>query len=393
MSPRLISRSADLRRLQEEGYAIEVVGGHLVLRDIPYVTRERTVCYGTLVSELSLAGDVTTVPETHVAKWCGTEPCDCDGQPLNRVINGPVAETLADGTCVQWMFSSKPPLGRYEDYHEKMATYATIVSSPARALDPQATATPFPVVETTEQDDSVFHYLDTASSRAGIDAVTQRLECDRVAIVGLGGTGSYILDLIAKTPVREIHLFDGDRFLQHNAFRAPGAASADDLRGGPPKTDHYARLYGRMRRGVIAHDYRVDDSNVEELRAMDFVFISIDSGPARQLIVKQLQQHRVPFVDVGMGVYESQGQLAGLLRVTTGLPGPEHSIDKRLPYGDGEADNEYTRNIQVADLNAFNAALAVIKWKKLRKFYADLEGEQHSVYQIDGNTLSNEDGR
>ncbi|WP_408056096.1 DUF6791 domain-containing protein [Streptomyces luteolifulvus] len=41
----------------------------------PLRTRERTVCYGTLVSELSLADDVATVPETHVTKWCGTEPC------------------------------------------------------------------------------------------------------------------------------------------------------------------------------------------------------------------------------------------------------------------------------------------------------------------------------
>jgi tRNA A37 threonylcarbamoyladenosine dehydratase len=45
----------------------------------------------------------------------------------------------------------------------------------------------------------------------------------------MGGTGSYILDLVAKTAVMEIHLFDGDDFNQHNAFRAPGAASLEDL--------------------------------------------------------------------------------------------------------------------------------------------------------------------
>jgi len=60
----------------------------------------------------------------------------------------------------------------------------------------------------------------------GLDApdsteITRRLELEKVAIIGLGGTGSYILDLVAKTPVKEIHLFDADALLNHNAFRHP----------------------------------------------------------------------------------------------------------------------------------------------------------------------------
>ena len=54
-------------------------------------------------------------------------------------------------------------------------------------------------------------------------AVTRKLSLKNVAIVGLGGTGSYVLDLVAKTPVRQIHLDDGDMFLQHNAFGSPSA--------------------------------------------------------------------------------------------------------------------------------------------------------------------------
>ena len=50
----------------------------------------------------------------------------------------------------------------------------------------------------------------------------------KVVIVGLGGTGGYLLDLLAKTPIEEIHLYDDDIFGTHNAFRAPGAASLDD---------------------------------------------------------------------------------------------------------------------------------------------------------------------
>src|SRR5208283_2007647 len=116
----------------------------------------------------------------------------------------------------------------YKDHYEKMTTYAAIISNPARTIDPHATAQTFPVIE-AEDEDSVFHYLDTASSRAEITAVTRKLELKKLAIVGVGGTGSYVLDLTAKTPVKEIHLFDGDGFLQHNGFRSPGAPSSEEL--------------------------------------------------------------------------------------------------------------------------------------------------------------------
>ena len=42
-------------------------------------------------------------------------------------------------------------------------------------------------------------------------------------------------------------------------------------------------------------------------------------------------------------------------------------------------------------MNALNAVLAVIKWKKLRGFYRDLEREHHCTYTTDGNMLLNGD--
>ena len=50
---------------------------------------------------------------------------------------------------------------------------------------------------------------------------------------------------------------------------------------------------------------------------------------------------------------------------------------------------EYERNVQIVELNALNAALAVIRWKKHRGFYLDLGQEDRSTYTIDGNHMSN----
>jgi hypothetical protein len=44
-----------------------------------------------------------------------------------------------------------------------------------------------------------------------------------------------------------------------------------------------------------------------------------------------------------------------------------------------------------ADLNALNAAMAVIRWKKLCGFYADLRHEHFSAYTIEGNALISEE--
>lgn len=108
------------------------------------------------------------------------------------------------------------------------------------------------MIETTDTE-SVFKYADTASSRAGIAVASAKLELGKIGIVGTGGTGSYILDLVAKTPVKEIHLFDGDIMLNHNAFRSPGAPSVEELREKPSKAEYFQRLYSKMRRGIVAH--------------------------------------------------------------------------------------------------------------------------------------------
>ena len=70
---------------------------------------------------------------------------------------------------------------------------------------------------------------------------------------------------------------------------------------------------------------------------------------------------------------------------------PSASTAQRVSFADGNAQDEYHQNIQIAELNALNAALAVIRWKKHCGFYHDLEHEHDTTYAIDGNQLVNED--
>ncbi len=389
MSRGLIDRNADLRRLRDEGYEVEISNAYLLITHVPYVNTNRQVAYGTLISQLDLAGDNTVRPTTHVALWSGEYPCDSKGTQLATLVNDPnKCETIRDGLVATHSFSQKPAEG-YENYYQKMTAYVRILESEARAVDSTATAKTFPLVRLSEEE-SVFNYLDNASTRSGITAINEKLKKDRIAIVGLGGTGAYVLDLVAKTLVEEIHLYDGDNFLQHNAFRSPGAPSCDDLAKKPSKVAWFAQTYSRMRRKIIPHPQYIDRTTVTELKSMRFVFLCLDKGTSERIIVDYLLQNNIPFIDVGMGLYVENEALGGLVRVTTGTPTFHDHLAKRIPFSEGE-ENEYSRNIQIADMNALNAALAVVKWKKLWGFYLDQGNEHNTVYGVSTNVVTNDD--
>ena len=391
MSQRLINRSPDLQQLQNDGYDIEIRSGYLLVNRVPYVNSNKEVKLGTLVSELKLAGDVTTAPDNHVVYFVGDCPCDKDGNPLNKIVNSSAQSNLAENLTISHTFSSKPVGGAYKDYYEKMTTYVAILCSPVQAIDPDATAQAYSTIAPDGSEDTPFKYVDTASSRARISAISDKLKLGKVGIVGLGGTGSYVLDLVAKTPVREIHLFDGDQFSQHNAFRSPGAPSLEDITRHQKKVHYFADQYSRMRLNIFPHADPIDETNVDQLREMNFIFLCLDNAPTRKFLVEKLPEFGIPYIDVGMGVLQDDGALGGILRITSSSDQKREHAKCRIPLADSDTGNEYSQNIQVADLNALSASLAVIKWKKLCGFYRDLENEYHSTYTIDGNIITNED--
>lgn len=390
MSRQLINRNADLKALLDDGYEVAVQANHLVLRQVPYVNEHKELKHGTLISVLDLSANATAKPSDHRAFFSGQHPCDKNGRRLKHLEHSSARKDLGGSLVADHCFSAKPKDAKgYRDYYHKMQTYAEMISAPARSIDPTATARTYIVPPDEDAPDPVFNYVDSASTRAGIGAITDKLALGKVGIVGLGGSGSYVLDLIAKTPIREIHLFDGDDYLQHNAFRSPGAPDLETLRGRPKKVHYFADGYAPMRKGLVPHPVHIDEGSLELLDGLAFVFLCIDTGDAKRAIVDKLEDNGIRFIDVGMGIYEADGKLGGILRVTASTPERRDHFHRHVGFGGEGAGDIYAQNIQIADLNALNATLAVIKWKKLFGFYADLEQEHASNYTIDGNTISN----
>lgn len=390
MSSKLIARSPDLSGLRAEGFNIEILGANLVVRDVVYVNSRRQVARGILVTPLDLNGDVTIPPSDHQIKFVGEHPCSSNGVEIDALRHSTGEFKIADKLIAQHNFSNKPQRGHFLDFREKILHYEGIISGPASNIDPALTSRTFKVLE-PEDDSSPFHYLDTASGRAEINDITAKLAVERLAVVGLGGSGSYVLDFLAKTPARFIHLFDGDKFSSHNAFRAPGAASIDDLRQQMLKVEYFAFAYSSMHKGVVPHPYNMDEEHIEELRDMACVFLCMDAGPVKRMIVQKLEEFGVTFIDTGMGLYRKDDMLGGSLQAITSTPHNRDTARRQISFEGGDADDIYNKNIQVADLNGMNALLAVIRWKKLRAFYLDLTKERSNTYSVATNLLVNED--
>jgi len=389
MSQQLINRSDDLKALRDEGYGVDVRSGCLVVENIVHLNSKKEVAQGILVVKLNLASDEKLLqPNDHVAYFAGEMPCDVNGSPMERLAANH-SESELGGIKVHHTLS-RHVIGRnYNDYHELVTTYDQLISAPAMELFGVASNS-FPFIESVEEE-SVFHYTDTASSRAEIDAITKKLAVGKVAIIGAGGTGSYVIDFVAKTLVSEIHIFDADRFSQHNAFRAPGAPSKDELRAGISKVHYLSCRYSNMHRHIIPHEYFITDENVEELRGMQFVFICFDDTKAKRVVVDKLEEFGIPFINVGMGINVVAGKLTGMLSTVLSTTANRAVAKGNIPLEGGEEKNDYASNIQIADLNALNAILAVMKWKKYVGFYADVTKESSSLFKVSSNVIVNSD--
>ena len=387
MSKRPQNLSPDLQRLRDEGYEVAIRGSQVVLTSIPYVTSEKTVKLGALITPFNGNTTAAAVPPlTHQAYFAGEAPCNSNGLRIEQIYHSTEHKDYGNGLASDHGFSAKVDGIFPDSYHTLFHTYLGHICPPATAIDPHANPRTHRVKESYDDND-VFEYSDTNAARARIDGSSVHFHGQKVAIVGCGGTGSYLLDFISKTPVDEIHLFDFDVFQQHNAFRCPGAASKAIFGNAPGKVDYLRGVYSNMHKGIHAHRELVNESTVSQLDGMSFVFVAIDKPECKGPIVAYLEGKGISFIDVGMGMEEYDGKISGQLRSTLSAPENRACFRERVSMAP-DKDGIYNTNIQIAELNALNAAMAVVKWKKVSGFYLDQRVEFNSVYSVSDQVLA-----
>lgn len=381
---KLASRNPDLRRLLERGYAVAFDdANYLVVRDIPYLDAQGRLMTGAIVSKLVFVDIDVVQQDDHQVFFAGGVPHELDGRPIANLGGGPTnlaMSAASEDIVVERSFSNKPrETGRFADFEEKIDSYVGIISGPAIAKHGVTPYTHQARIE--EAAPSVFKVRDSLTSRAEIVDLAKRFEDEVVAIVGLGGTGGYLLDHLVRTPVREIRGYDGDAFLVHNAFRAPGRLDHKEL--GQTKAEVHQDRYENFREGLMLKHQYIDAESAAEFQGVTFAFVCVDKGSARAEIWDLLIALGIPFIDVGMGLRRKPQGLSGMLRMTYVAAGDPLGLRRAqlAEMGDG-GDNLYRSNIQIGELNALNACLTLIRYKQLRGFYVDASDGSHLLFDV-----------
>jgi hypothetical protein len=380
---KLVSHNDDIRRLVEKGYAVAFDSNCLVMRDIPYLDGQKQLQIGAIVTKLVFIDQERVRQDDHQIFFAGSVPHNIDGTPIPNLAGGPAQIPLSEASkdvVVQRSFSNKPrDTGKFQDFFDKIESYVGIISGPAIALH---AANPYTFRAVNEiAPDSVFKFQDTLTSRAEITDLSARFANDVIAVIGVGGTGAYLLDFLVKMPVREIRAFDLDVFHVHNAFRSPGRLEPSEL--GKTKAEVYRSRYDNFRKGISVEPKFIDASCVDELDGATFAFVCVDKGSSRAGIFDLLISKGIPFIDAGMGLNRKRGPLNGMLRAT--YYSAEHGQkvrEKGLAEVADNPDDLYRANIQISELNALNACLAVIRFKQLRGFYFEEIPYFHLLFDI-----------
>ena len=318
MSNALVSHNPDIGRLVEKGYAVAFDDlPYLIVRDICYLDSERTASDRRYRFQVCRCRSGRIVQEDHQIFFAGSIPHDENGKAIPNLGGGPTTLALSEKSkdvVVQRSFSNKPVRDGqkvdFKDFFEKIDSYTTIISGPPTIAggDPVR----FRVVDNGPPD-SPYKVRDTLTSRAEIGDLSAKFKNDIVAVIGVGGTGSYLLDFLVKTPVKEIRAFDPDRFFVHNAFRSPGRLDIEEI--GKFKAEIYQARYDSFRYRLSVMPKYIDASCSGDLDGVTFAFVCVDKGSSRAGIFDLLISKGIPFIDVGMGLDRKQGPIDGMLRV------------------------------------------------------------------------------
>jgi len=376
----LVNHNPDIRQLFEKKYALSIDSGFLVIRDIPYLDDKGNLKIGAIVTKLVYKDDKHVKQQDHQIFFCGLHPCQLDGSLIRNLGGGAVNIQLSSTDInVQRSFSNKPN-GGFKDFFEKIESYVTIISGPAME---KFDITPYTCRVVDDIGDSVFKYSDTLTSRAEIGDLSIKFKDEVVAVIGLGGTGAYLLDFLVKTPVNEIRGFDLDWFYVHNAYRSPGKLEKSELN--MRKSEVYQKRYESFRNNLKIHPKYILSDSVNDLKGVTFAFVCVDKGKSREEIFDLLIKMKIPFIDVGMGLERENDQISGIVRTTYfSKENAEQLKNRKLAPVDDLPDDIYKNNIQISELNALNACFAIIKYKQVMGFYTDDENLHHQLFTIDG---------
>ena len=246
-----------------------------------------------------------------------------------------------------------------------------------------------------------------------------RLRNLRIGVVGCSGTGSPLIEQLARNCVGTLVLVDPDRVEEKNLNRILNA-TMEDARRGRFKVDVAARAVDNMGLGTVVEKHPqnlFDPDTVRAVAGCDVVFGCMDSIDGRHLLNKLATFYVIPYFDLGVKI-EADGkggvdQVCGTVHFLQ--PGGSSLLSRHVYTMEQvraaglfrtdptayrtQLEDGYIRGVQedrpaVVQLNSLVASLAVNEFlARLHPYRLDPNGDyavhrlsiSHGIYEHEGD--------
>ncbi len=134
------------------------------------------------------------------------------------------------------------------------------------------------------------------------DGTFQLLRQLRIGVVGCSGTGSIVVEQLARNCIGELVLVDSDH-VEHKNLNRIVNSTADDAGAERPKTEVLQRAITAMGLGTKVTSFNKDLMSTEvlqELSTCDVLFGCMDSIDGRHVLNKLASAYLIPLIDVGV---------------------------------------------------------------------------------------------
>lgn len=290
-------------------------------------------------------------------------------------LGNTIGNTVKTDNGKSCTISIKRDEANYRDAWEALKTYINAIYGGFRASDPNGShqaQRPYTFLIPGERSRDEVQWLDLVRG-------------EKIVIVGLGGVGAWIADLLVKADVSEIHGWDDDLIEVKNIIRMPGAVSPDWI--GKPKAKWFEESYGKIHHQVYGHEENVTDNNATEMCTnTTFGFVAVDNDEGREIACNTMAEVGIPFIDVGISVNRNCGQVTSSIRLITASL-YDDVWRKAIPKVD-KAGQEIYGKLELPDIAAIAAGLAVQSWRKMRGQMAQDRASECMVYRAETNKIT-----
>lgn len=141
----------------------------------------------------------------------------------------------------------------------------------------------------------------------------------RIGVVGCSGTGSWVVEMLARLGVGKLVLVDPDHVERKNLNRIVNS-TAGDARTGRAKVRVLGRAIRRMGLGTQVLPFAADilqPKTVSALAGCDFLFGCVDSADGRDALNRIAAFYTIPYIDVGVQL-QADGK-GGVQQVVTAV--------------------------------------------------------------------------